>query len=297
MQLLPLSLTALRVFDAAARHLSCSRAGEELFLTQSAVSKQIQSLEDHLGVALFKRVHHGLELTEAGQIYLSSITPALSMLAEATAKVRQLQSNETTLSLGMPPTFGQKWLIPRFAGFQAAHPGIQVRFMPRVPNDFNGSMLTAEIRFGRGNWQGMHAHYLLGRELYPVCSPALLRQRPVNTAADLLGHQLLDHVQLRDAWKCWFAANRVPGHDGRQAQEYEQFALMIEALIAGLGVGIMPRFLVEEELRRKKLVLVMKEALISAYGYYLVHPKDRKAGRPLEHFTEWILGQAAKTQV
>lgn len=297
MQLLPLSLTAIRVFDAAARHLSCSRASQELFLTQSAVSKQIQSLEQYLDVALFRRVHHGLELTEAGRLYWEMVRPALSMLADATATVRMLRTDDTTLSLGIPSTLGQKWLIPRLAGFHESHPGIRVQFVPRMPQAAQSALPGAEIRFGHGAWPGMRAHYLIGRELYPVCSPVLLRQRPVSSAADLLQHQLIDHVQLPDAWKLWFAEYGVAGYDGRRAQKYEQFALMIEALVAGLGVGIMPRFLIEEELRRKKLVLVVKQPWTSNAGYYLVHPKGRKPGPALECFTRWLLQQAAGTRV
>lgn len=295
MQLLPQSLTAIRVFDAAARHLSCSRAAEELFLTQSAVSKQIHALEEHLGLALFNRVHHGLELTAAGQIYWDAVRPALLLLAEATAKVRALQPDERAINLGVPPTLGQKWLIPRLAGFNRAHPDITVQFMPRLPHDSRTSVLSAEIRFGRGRWPGVHAHYLLGRKLYPICSPGLLKQQPVRAPADLLGHRLLEHVELPNVWERWFAEHDVRGYDARQTQRHEQFTLMIPALIAGLGVGILPRFLVEEELRRRKLVMLDKQPLKSDYGYYLVYAKDKKAGPALEHFTRWLLDEAART--
>ncbi|HEY8608609.1 MAG TPA: LysR substrate-binding domain-containing protein [Noviherbaspirillum sp.] len=295
MQLLPQSLTAIRVFDAAARHLSCSRAAEELFLTQSAVSKQIQSLEEHLGAPLFSRVHHGLELTEAGRLYWEAVRPALLMLAEATARVRVLQADDSTISLGVPPTLGQKWLIPRLARFNETNPDILVQFMPRLPHESQSSVLTAEIRFGRGSWPGMDSHYLLGQELYPMCSPALLKQKPVSCNADLLRHRLMEHIQLPTVWERWFDKHEVVGYDPRRTQKYEQFTLMIPALTAGLGVGIMPRFLVEEELRRRKLVLVSKEAMKSEYGYYLVHPKDRRNGRALACFTRWILEEAAAT--
>lgn len=295
MQLFPQSLTAIRVFDAAARHLSCSRAAEELCLTQSAVSKQIHALEEHLGQALFNRVHHGLELTLAGQIYWDAVRPALSLLAEGTARIRSLHADETTISLGVPGAIGQKWLIPRLAGFKRRHPDLEVQFTPRLPHDTRSAALTAEIRFGRGKWPGVHAHYLLGRKLYPVASPALLKQLPVKQPRDLLAHRLLEHIELPNTWERWFAGRRVSGYDARGTQKYEQFTLMIPALTAGLGVGILPRFLVEEELRRRKLVLVEKEALHSDYGYYLVHGKDRRPSAALESFIQWLLEEAAHT--
>lgn len=296
MQLLPQSLTAIRVFDAAARHLSCSRAAEELCLTQSAVSKQIQALEEHLGLPLFNRVHYGLELTEAGRLYWESVRPALQMLAEGTARVRSLESDDHTLRLGLPPTLGQKWLIPRLAEFNRAYPDIQIQFVPRLPADSPGYATATEIRFGRGDWSGMQAHYLLGRELYALCSPALLQQQPVTSPADLLQHRLMEHMQLPDVWTRWFAERGLTGYDPSRTQKYEQFNVMIPALVAGLGVGIMPRFLVTDELRRRKLVLVDREVMRSDYGYYLVHPKGRKATAALRSFSAWLLAAAAATK-
>jgi LysR family glycine cleavage system transcriptional activator len=295
MQLLPHSLTAIRVFDATARHLSCSRAADELFLTQSAVSKQLQSLEEYLGVPLFIRVHQGLELSDAGKVYWETVRPALLRLADATAKVRSLQGDDATITLGVPPTLGQKWLIPRLAEFNNAHPGILVQFMPRLASDSISASLNAEIRFGRGNWPSMHAHYLLGRELYPICSPALIRQQPVKTPADLLKHRFMEHIQLPHMWERWFSEHGVSGYDARRTQRYEQFSVMIPAMIAGLGVNIMPRFLIEDELRRRKLTLVFEDALKSDDGYHLVYAKDRKPSAALERFTQWLLNEASMT--
>lgn len=293
MQLLPHSLTSIRVFDAAARHLSCSRAAEELFLTQSAVSKQLQSLEEHLGVDLFHRVHHGLELTEAGIVYWNAVRPALTILAQATTAVRHLREDDGIVHLGMPPTLGQKWLIPRLRQFNNANPDIVVHFTPRHAQETSSTALNAEIRFGRGSWPGMRAHYLFGRELYPICSPELLEQQPIHVDADVLRHRLMEHIQLPYVWDRWLAERSVTGYDARQTQKYEQFSLMIPAVVAGLGIGFMPRFLVEEELRSQKLVLMSDAYLESDYSYYLVSSKDRKTGRALERFSEWLLAEAA----
>ena len=295
MQLLPHSLTAIRVFDAAARHLSCSRAADELCLTQSAVSKQLQSLEEYLDVALFTRVHQGLVLTEAGRLYWEAVRPALTMLAEATVKVRSLATDNATISLGVPATLGQKWLIPRLANFNSKHPGILVELTPRLASDSMSTVLTAEIRFGRGNWPGMNTHYLMGQELYLFCSPGLLKRQPVKNAADLLKLRLMEHIQLPQMWERWFSTHAVSGYDPRHTQRYEQFSVMIPALIAGLGVGMVPRFLVEDELRTRKLAMVFKQPLIADHGYYLVYPKERKPSPALERFVHWLLEVTAET--
>ena len=292
MQLLPPSLTSIRVFDAVARHLSCSRAAEELFLTQSAVSKQLHGLEEFLGVPMFVRLHQGLAITEAGQAYWETIRPALVMLADATAKVRTFQADNKALSLGIPPTLGQKWLIPRLADFKEKFPAVDILFAPRLASESTSSTLSAEIKFGRGTWPGMSAHYLLGRDLYPICSTALLKRSPIKSSADLLKQSLMEHIQLPQAWEQWFAMTKVSGYDARKAQRYEQFSVMIPALLAGLGVAIMPRFLVEEELRKKKLSVLFKQSLKSEYGYYLVYPKGRKPTIALKQFTEWLVDEA-----
>ena len=292
MHLLPQSLTSIRVFDAVARHLSCSRAAEELFLTQSAVSKQLHALEEYLGVPLFVRLHQGLAITDAGRTYWEAIRPALVILADATAQIRASQTDNTTLSLGIPPTLGQKWLIPRLMDFKEKFPSIDVLFAPRLANESTSHTLSAEIKFGKGAWPGMWSHYLLGRELYPIGSAALLKRSPVKTGADLLKHSLMEHIQLPHAWDQWFSAQKINGYDPRRAQRYEQFSVMIPALLAGLGVAIMPRFLVEEELRKKKLALLFKQPFKSEYGYHLVYPKGRKPSIALKHFTEWLVLEA-----
>lgn len=294
MQLLPHSLTAIRVFDAAARHMSCSRAADELFLTQSAVSKQLQSLEGYLGVKLFTRVHQGLALTDAGAVYWQAVKPALSILAEATAKARKLDADHSTIYLGLPPTFGQKWLIHRLAHFAREHPEITVQFAPKPSTRSSLPEFTAEIRGGRGIWEGMFSHYLMGRELYPVCSPLLVGQLKLKSSEQLLKLRLLEHVRLPQMWSRWFASNRVQGYDDRNIQRYEQFSVMISAINAGLGVGLMPQCLVEKELSDGTLTILFDEPMKIEHGYYLVYRKDQYPSKALKLFSEWLLQKCAE---
>lgn len=289
---LPHSLTSVRVFDAVARNLSCSRAAEELFITQSAVSKQLKSLEEYFGVPLFVRLHQGLEITEAGQCYWDAIRPALEILRNATEMMRNFQTDSATLSVGVPATLGQKWMIPSLMEFKEKHPWIDIHLSPRTMGDSHSNTLDAEIRYGRGAWPGMTSHYLLGKMLYPICSQALSKKLAVNSCADMLKHSLIEHVQLPHTWEKWFAAEKVEGFDARKLQKYEQFSIIIPALTADLGVALMPRFLVEEELRKKKLTVLSKRAVESDSGYYLVLSKGRKMSPALNHFTEWLLEKA-----
>lgn len=296
MQPLPRSLMAIRVFDAAAKHMSCSRAADELFLTQSAVSKQLQSLENYLGVKLFKRVHQGLTLTDAGTVYLQAVRPALSLLADATAKARTFEADRSTIYLGLPATFGQKWLIQRIAGFTRRHSDIVVQFAPKPMAKPEEPTFTAEIRAGRGTWEGMHAQYLMGRELYVICNPAMARKLSTRRPEHLLDFRLLEHVRLPQMWARWFSAHRVSGYDGENTQRYERFSIMISALSAGLGIGLMPRCLIEQELSSGELTLLFDEPLKTEYGYYFVHPKELYPTPAIRLFSDWLMEKCAESR-
>lgn len=296
MQLLPHSLTAIRVFDAVARHASCSRAADELFLTQSAVSKQLQSLEDYLGVKLFTRMHQGVALTDPGAEYWRAVKPALTILADATVRARMQKNDDATIHLGLPATFGQKWLIQRVAEFTRLHPDITVQFAPKQTTASAPAAFSAEIRAGRGVWEGMHSHYLMGRELFAVCSPAVASAIDTRTAEQLLKYRLLEHVRFPQMWDRWFAARRVSAYEGRNAQRYEQFSVMISALSAGMGIGLMPRCLIEQELAEGTLTALFEEPLKTEYGYYLTYRKDQYPSAALKRFSEWLLQLCAASE-
>lgn len=295
MQLLPHSLTAVRCFNAAAKHLSCSRAAEELFLSQGAVSKHLQTLEEHLGVKLFRRVHQGLVLTSAGTVYWEAVKPALSLLEEATARARMLDLDQSsTLYLRVPNTFGEKWLVPRLPDFNRRHPEITVQFAPRFAAAAGQAPFSAEIRGGRGMWDGMRAHYLTGREMVQVCSATLASRMQEKKPAELLNFRLLEHVHLPQLWERWFASQGVAGYDARRTQQYEQFSMMISALRASLGVACVPRCLIEDELQDGSLVQLFDSPLATDYGYYLAYPKERYRSVALKRFADWLADKCAE---
>jgi DNA-binding transcriptional LysR family regulator len=295
MQLLPHSLIAVRVFNAAAKHLSCSRAAEELCLSQSAISKHLQTLEEFLGVRLFKRVRQGLVLTNAGTVYWQAIKPALLMLGEATTKVRMLEAEHSlSLHLRVSETFGEKWLMPRLPDFTQRYPEIAVRFAPRSDEGFDHKPFSAEIRGGRGSWDGMQAHYLIGRDMVIVCSAAITRGTQRWSAAELLKFRLLEHVRLARIWEHWFAANKVTGYDSGNTQQFEQFSVLISALRASLGIACLPRCLIEEELRTGTLIQLFDMPSVTGFSYYLVYPKERYKSIALKRFSAWLLEKCSE---
>ncbi len=201
-------LNALRVFDAAARHLSFTKAAEELFVTQAAVSHQIKSLEDFLGLKLFRRRNRSLLLTEEGQSYYLDIKEIFSSINEATRKL-QARSAKGALTVSLPPSFAIQWLVPRLSGFNSAYPGIDVRIQAvDREEDKLADDVDVAIFYGRGNWPGLRAERLYAEYLLPVCSPSLLTgDHPLKTAEDLAYHTLLHDVSRRD----WLAYTRQLG--------------------------------------------------------------------------------------
>lgn len=295
MQLLPHSLTAVRSFNAAAKHLSCSRAAEELSLSPGAVSKHVLSLEEYLGVKLFRRVHQGLVLTSAGTTYWESIKPALSMLEEATSRARMLAFEQSTdLHLKVPNTFGEKWLMPRLPAFTRLQPDIHVQFAPSATSTIGQATFSAEIRAGRGAWDGMHAHYLTGRNVVLVCSASLAGRMQDWSASELLKGRLLEHVRHPNLWSKWLSIQRVDTCGARITQKYEQYSVMISALRASLGIGFVPRCLIDEELQAGKLTQLSGPPVATGVGYYLVYPKERSRMSALMRFRDWLAAEAAE---
>src|SRR5690349_24407299 len=209
------SLDLLQGFEAAARHLSFTKAGEELFLTQSAVSRQIKELEDQLGVSLFERRHRALVLTEAGQQFYAAAAQVLTTMRGATERLRAATGRPRPLSVTTTTSFAALWLIPRLAGFTRDHPGIDVRITAdtRV-QDLERDGLDVAIRHGPPSLAGPNAVRLFGERVFPVCSPKLLKKNPLRVPADLKNHCLLqyDDPDVRHPWlnwKTWLEVARI----------------------------------------------------------------------------------------
>ena len=292
------STTALRVFEVATRHLSCTAAGDELCMTQGAVSKQLRSLEEFLGVSLFVRVNRGLVLTDLGHWYLEQVTPLLGGLAAASQRLAQMNAPRTSLTLRIPHILGDRWLLPRFGSFLQEHPEFDVQFTNKtVGSNFTQRDADGEFRFGGGFWHGCESDYLFGREMVAVMSPTL-RERcaPALEGGDLRSLTLLEHFEVPNAWTELQKALDL-GHD-RPARtiRYEFYSTLLKAASMDMGIALVPWILVQEELLRGDLVQVLARGFESRLGYYFVLPSERQHETALDIFRGWLQEQAAQTR-
>ncbi|MBP2315911.1 LysR family transcriptional regulator [Azospirillum soli] len=286
------SMSLLSAFEAAARHQSFTAAAAELNLTQSAVSRQIRALEDMLGSELFVRERQTVRLTLAGETYAQQVREALQHISTATLNFRA-NPRGGTLNLAILPTFGTRWLAPRLPGFVAEHPGITVNLTTRLaPFDFQVDQVDAAIHFGAPEWPGAELDLLMRETVVPACSPDLLARHRFAKPKDLLNAPLLHLVSRPDAWERWFEAMDVRP-DGVRGMLIDQFATAAQAATAGMGVALLPKFLIESELARGDLVEALHGPVESAGRYYLAWPTKRESYPPLQAFRGWIRKQAA----
>jgi len=283
------STAALIAFEAAARHESFTRAAEELALTQGAVCRQIGGLEEFLGLALFRRSRRGVKLTEAGLSYARRIAAQLDAVERDTLSVMGQQGTQS-LELALVPTFGTQWLLPRLPRFQALHPQITVNLTNRTrPFLFADTDFDAAIYFGDGDWSGTEAHYLMPEDLQPVCSPALLRDGEPLDAERLAAMPLLQQTTRPYAWRQWFDSLGLKVARDMTGPRLELFSMLAQAAEHGMGVALIPPFLIQRELAEGRLVPAHPHAYRSeARAYYLMIPERKVESAGLVAFRDWL---------
>ena len=284
------SLNGLRAFEAAARHQSFTRAAEELNVTQTAVSHQIRTLEERLGLKLFDRRGRALRLTEAAKNYLPSVRSAFDELYDATERLIR-RDGDTTLTVSTLTSFAAKWLVPRLGGFQDLHPEISIRITTSTaPVDFDRDDVDVAIRYGRGDWPGLRVDRLIREDIFPVCSPKLLDgPYPLGRPDDLASHTLLHVVGFREDWQVWLTAAKVDGVDPSSGLKFDLIMNALQAAIDGLGVALGRTALVEGDLATGRLVAPFDISLPIEAAYYVVAP-ERTADRPkIEAFRDWLI--------
>jgi DNA-binding transcriptional LysR family regulator len=287
------SLTALQFFDAAVRHMSFTRAAADLNVTQSAVSRQIRDLEAFLGQPLFHRIKQRLVLTEAGEAYAGSVRDLLNQAEAATLQVMAYNGKGGVLTVALLPTFGSRWLVPRLGDFITRHPDIQLNLVAQVkPFNFTGSGIDAAIHFGSAVWPDAVCHRLMGEVIVPVCAPSLLGGRPaLERPLDVADFPLLQLTTRPQAWTDWLRAVGVDSFDGPRGPRFEEFHMVIQAAIAGLGMAVLPRFLIQEELASGRLVVAIDRPVTSDQAYYLVHPEGKADLYQVCVFRDWLIAQ------
>jgi LysR family glycine cleavage system transcriptional activator len=287
-------LSALRTFEAAARHLSFTHAADELHVTQAAVSHQIKALEADLGVRLFRRLNRCLLLTDEGQLLVPSVRRAFDELAAGVERVRE-RCCGGTLTISTTPSIAANWLASRLGRFQALRPEFEIRLMatPRLV-DFAREGVDCGVRYGFGNWPGLIAERLFNATLTPVCSPRLLEgPEPLREPADLGRHTLLHALDNMDDWRLWLRAAGALGIDPERGLKFESLPLTLQAAISGTGVAITRGPLADEALAAGVLVRPFDLELPTECAYYFVVPELRAEQPKIQAFRGWLLGEVA----
>ena len=285
------SLNGLRAFDAAARHLSFTRAAAELNVTQTAISHQIRRLEDQLGVRLFVRRNRALLLTREAQDYLPAVRAAFDDLRRATARLRR-PDRDGLLTVSTTASLAAKWLVTRIAAFQDAHPTIEVRITTSTHLvDFRREEVDVAVRYGRGSWPGLRAQWLMAEDIFPVCSPALLNgAKPLRQPEDLAHHTLLHASVSREDWQLWLTAAGLPvSLAQRRGLTFDQSFMALQAATEGLGVALGRTRIVESDLAAGRLVVPFDVVLPSDAGFYIVAPEETADAPKIALFRDWLV--------
>jgi LysR family glycine cleavage system transcriptional activator len=289
------SLNGLRAFEAAARHLSFTQAASELNVTQTAISHQIKRLEEELGMRLFVRQNRALTLTPEAKDYLPGIRAAFNDLRLATDRL-QRRDDGHVLTVSTLASLAAKWLLPRLFAFQKAHSGIDVRITTSTDLvDFHRDNVDAAIRYGRGQWPGVRADWLMADELFPVCSPALANgNRPLKCPEDLRDHVLLHTSNANsDDWRLWLTAAGLPANISKEPDvTFDLVFMTVQAAIDGLGVAMGRTAYVQDDIAKGRLVVPFKIALPADAGFYLVSPAGGTDSPKLSAFRQWLIASA-----
>ena len=298
------STGALEAFEAAARHQSFTKAAQELSVTQSAVCRQVASLESFLDVALFSRTRRGVMLTEAGQAYGRSVAARLDEVERDTLELMARGGRGSSLELAVVPTFGTRWLLPRLPAFQRAHPHVVVHLTSRTrPFLFADTPFDAAIHAGESGaaaWPGTAMRFLMHESLIAVASPALMAERglgKVRTAADWARLPLLQQSTRPYAWRQFFERLGLDVPQPMAGPRLELFSMLTEAAVHGMGVALTPPFFVQEELAQGRLVDVAARAVTGDRAYSLIYPEHKAELPALQAFAAWLQAEAAAVTV
>jgi LysR family transcriptional regulator, glycine cleavage system transcriptional activator len=285
-------LNSLPSFEAAARHLSFSKAAEELHVTHGAVSRAIRHLETQLGVQLFTRKVRSVALTTLGASYAAEVRQSLDHLAAATLAMSGQQSSVLTVST--LDAFASKWLVPRLFKFRRAHGGIDIRLSTSEKlADFVSDGIEIAIRYGRGQYPGVRSELLMQEDLSPVCSPALLDgPHPLRNPTDLKYHTLI-HDDFPIDWAMWLRMAGIDGIDPHKGPSFYASEHVVQAAVQGEGVALGRSSLVDDDIAAGRLVRPFEFRLSAGLAYYLVYPPGALKRQKVKNFRDWIMEEVA----
>ena len=287
------ALNALKAFEAAARHESFTRAAEELFVTQGAVSHQVKALEAELGLKLFNRERQRLVITEAGRAYLLVVRDAFDRIADGTERLLQRQRGGS-LAVSTSPNFAAKWLVHRLGRFADAHPDMDLTVnATRHHVDFAREDVDVAIRHGDKGTSGLHVTRLCAEEIFPVCSPKVLAKKELKNPSDLDRHTLL-HVTDRKGWSEWLAFSGAKDVNPSRGPILNEASMAIDAAVDGQGIVLARTALAAWDLIGGRLIRPFVIAMPAPFAYWIVCPKVNAKLPKIAAFTAWLLAEAAE---
>jgi len=291
------SRSALIAFEAAARHQSFTAAAAELTLTESAISRQVAALENQLDLKLFNRIKKRVTLTKAGLLYSKQVRTTLIQMEQDMSNIMSHGGTREILELAVLPTFCSQWLIPRIETFYRLSPDVTINMSARSTIFlFKETPFDAAIHFGQPNWPGTVADFLFTEDVIAVCKPELLPSGCLTDAADILNYSMLHLTSRPDAWRHWCDSVGISAVNAMQGARYEYFSILISAARAGLGIALIPRFLIDEELEKKQLAIAYNSPLKSNDAYYLVYPEENLSSSALKQFRKWLFEEVKSFQ-
>lgn len=283
------STMALQCFEVAAKNQSFSQTARELALSQGAISRQIRLLEDFLGQKLFARLKQRVVLTEAGQLYLNDISILLHSLEASTIKMKSFCDVSGSLNVGCYPTLGTRWLLPYMLRFGSQYSELNINFITYQNNDqLSNANIDIGIVHGDIPFKGFHADWLMAEDLVAVASPSIISP-PVDELEQLLKFRHISHDTRPQSWRIWFdSQNRQDINVQSDCLSFPQYDMVIEATIAGYGIGLLPLVLIEKEIAAKTLVFAhLHKARIDS-AYYMITPVQKKVIPKINLFREWL---------
>ncbi len=288
-------LNSLKAFECSARHLSFTKAAEELCVTQAAISHQIKLLEDFLGMPLFYRKNRTLELTETGVHYFADISKIFNRLTEATKKILT-QNNDRHLAIAVPQTFGMQWLVPHLTDFHNTHHNIDLR-LNGVDQDegfFKNNETDLAIYYGNGDWKHLQVEKLVDGELIILGAPKLLASKPVERIEDLLNHQFI-HIHDYQNWQDMASYLELDGLDLQHGALFSHTIMALQAAKHGQGLVLANRSLAQKEINDGNLIRVLpQKSLRDSKSFYIVNQLDKANNEPINAFKQWILATIRK---
>ncbi|SDD89763.1 LysR substrate-binding domain-containing protein [Kordiimonas lacus] len=286
------SLIALECFEQVMKTGQVTRAAEALNLTQSAVSRQIGNLEEFVRQSLFTRERKRLIPTEAGKQYADAVAPLLAGLESETLRLITWGADDRVLRLGLLPTFGSRWLIPRLGVFTNAYPDIQLNIITGLtPDDFKTANADVAVQYGDGNWPGMTSHKVVDEEIIAVVAPALMKGKEDANIAD---YDRLLMTTRPTVWTEWLEGTGLSDSSARGGAQFENFTMMIEAARSGLGVAVLPLMYVADDLATGRLIAPFGGPVKSRNAYYLAYADGRGSLRKVKTFRDWLIKEATR---